>query len=401
MLIQLLSDTHKSPFLIAPNVDLVIHAGDFANGDFNFLKQFKDACDAAGKQHLCVLGNHDFYFRTIEDAYDILDDLGINYLRDGKEFNFNGKIFVGGTLFTGFLLNGDDPLTVIKNKMLAQWNISDFKHVLNSNGNAYIKPNEYVELYNKHLDWINRYRHNPDVCVLTHFPPHPATIAPQYANDKLNPYYTNNINLAGFKHWLFGHCVDMVTEILTQTGWKHRPDLIIGDLVQTYNPSTGKFEFNPIEHITDVVYSGDVYHYTDNYVNQRVTDLHRMPVFDKDMTYTVMPAKDLFNVVEDYSFLISDHAGEAFGMLTCKNPPTVKQTLDENFWCITVKNSNFLMRRKGCVSLTGNTHTPFAGEVDGCKLQCAPIGYTHERDARALEENTTVEALSLTVFEIF
>lgn len=401
MLIQLLSDTHKAPFLISPDVDLVIHAGDFANGDFTFLQEFKKACDLAGKQHLCVLGNHDFYYRTIEEAYSILDHLNINYLRDGKEFTYKDKIFVGGTLFTEFSLDAKDSLDLLKNKLRAQISIFDFQTIVNAAGTGYIKANEYVELFNKHLDWINKYRNNPNVCVLTHFPPHPATIAPQYVGDLLNSYYTNNINLAGFKHWLFGHCVDMDTQILTESGWVFRQDLTVGALVKTYNPALGKFEFNPVEHISDVVYSGDVYHYTDNYVNQRVTDLHRMTVFDKHMAYKVMPAKDLFNVIKDYSFLISDHTGQALAMLTCKNDPTVTQTLDEKFWCITVKNSNFLMRRRGCVSLTGNTHTPFSGEVDGCKLHCAPIGYDHERTPRALEGNTTVEALSLTVFEIF
>lgn len=41
--------------------------------------------------------------------------------------------------------------------------------------------------------------------MLTHFPPHPACIAPQYADSPLNPYFINDIDLNGFAYWLAGH----------------------------------------------------------------------------------------------------------------------------------------------------------------------------------------------------
>lgn len=41
--------------------------------------------------------------------------------------------------------------------------------------------------------------------MLTHFPPHPACTAPQYADSPLNPYFINQIDVAGFDCWIAGH----------------------------------------------------------------------------------------------------------------------------------------------------------------------------------------------------
>ena len=48
-------------------------------------------------------------------------------------------------------------------------------------------------------------RHRARTIVLTHFPPHPVCIAPPYADSPLNPYFINQIDVAGFEHWIAGH----------------------------------------------------------------------------------------------------------------------------------------------------------------------------------------------------
>ena len=61
--------------------------------------------------------------------------------------------------------------------------------------------------------------------VLTHFPPHPACIAPPYADSPLNPYFINQIDVAGFDYWIAGHThhvVDTVQDscrIISSTRW--------------------------------------------------------------------------------------------------------------------------------------------------------------------------------------
>lgn len=63
----------------------------------------------------------------------------------------------------------------------------------------------------------------------------------------------------------------------------------------------------------------------------------------------------------------------------------------EPFWCITVRNENFLMRRDGKISLTGNTHTAVDETVDGCRLVINPLGYPQEHDKNGYKPNLIIE----------
>ena len=101
MKIQLLSDTHGSPYAIHPDVDVVAHAGDFGNG-LDAAYQFQAACAEAGKPCVFVLGNHDYYHENMSDVRLQLRDAP--YLRAGKTIQINGWTFVGGTLFSDFEL---------------------------------------------------------------------------------------------------------------------------------------------------------------------------------------------------------------------------------------------------------------------------------------------------------
>ena len=96
MKIQLLSDTHGSPYALHPEADVIAHAGDFGNG-LAAMRQFQAACNEAGKPYVFVLGNHDYYHENMSDVRLQLRDEP--YLRAGKTVQINGWTFVGGTLF--------------------------------------------------------------------------------------------------------------------------------------------------------------------------------------------------------------------------------------------------------------------------------------------------------------
>ena len=53
MKIQLLSDTHGSPYALHPEADVIAHAGDFGNG-LAAMRQFQAACNEAGKPYVFV-----------------------------------------------------------------------------------------------------------------------------------------------------------------------------------------------------------------------------------------------------------------------------------------------------------------------------------------------------------
>lgn len=57
---------------------------------------------------------------------------------------------------------------------------------------------------------------------------------------------------------LHGHCVDLSTEILTKTGWKFRNEIKENDEIVSMNLDTGFLEYDKINELIDINYSGNV-----------------------------------------------------------------------------------------------------------------------------------------------
>lgn len=211
MKVQIISDTHTNPYELNIEADLIVHLGDISNGNWAYILQFVDKCKAINKPYVLVVGNHDAYFKSYEELYDFLDLHQVNYLKEGKEFKFQNKIFVGGTFFTNFTLNAKNDLDIDLNKDTARYNIYDFIAIRRKD-NKFITPEDYVTMHNIQWNWIQKYRNNPDVVVLTHFPPHPAVLSDYWKAEggALNSYFINTKNLTGFSNWFFGHTHDFV-----------------------------------------------------------------------------------------------------------------------------------------------------------------------------------------------
>lgn len=205
MKIQLLSDTHSNLDRFKPHqeVDLIIHAGDFTSrlDGINQIIDFTNICKKHKKPYVLVLGNHDYYSNTIEDTFKQLDNYGINYLKIGKEFKFQGWTFIGDTLFTEFNLPSYDNEFLLNN---AHYYLSDFKFI-KYNYSSIIVPQDYIKLFNEQWSWIESYRNKENVFVITHFLPSIKLEHPDYKNSYLNPYYMSNKDLTGFKHYACGH----------------------------------------------------------------------------------------------------------------------------------------------------------------------------------------------------
>lgn len=224
MKLQILSDTHALPYEIDKNADLIVHLGDFGNGISHVLK-FVNTCKDLNKDYVLVLGNHDFYGSSILNTYQTLDGLGINYLKDGKEFVKDGITFVGGTLFTNFRMNKDEAWIVDQHKENAKQFCYDFHAIVSKmkmeNGvivPEYITPEEYITLFYNQYNWINKYRGKENVVVLTHFPMTLACLDPYWSTHPtahvLNPYFINDLDLEGFKLVLSGHTHTAVDRVV-------------------------------------------------------------------------------------------------------------------------------------------------------------------------------------------
>ncbi len=206
MKLHILSDTHGQPVIPHPAADLIVHAGDFGNGRRG-AEAFQAACERAGKPCVFVLGNHDFYGENIGDLPRELIAAGAPLLAENHSLEFGGYTFVGDTLWSNFRQYCATKKQFRENVALARSNIADFFYI--AVGKALherrAEPEDYIARFNAQLSFIEQFRHRPRTIVLTHFPPHPACIAPPYAGSPLNPYFINQIDVAGFGYWIAGH----------------------------------------------------------------------------------------------------------------------------------------------------------------------------------------------------
>lgn len=73
---------------------------------------------------------------------------------------------------------------------------------------------------------------------------------------------------------LHGHCFDLKTEVLTLDGWKSRVEIGNNDRAATLNLKTGKVEYQRIQNIVDVLWSGETVNLDARNVDGRFTPEH-------------------------------------------------------------------------------------------------------------------------------
>lgn len=109
-----------------------------------------------------------------------------------------------------------------------------------------------------------------------------------------------------YNSWhIFGHCLDIETEILTDSGWKFRNQLLSHDKVLSLNIESGLLEYNDIIEIVDYLYTGDMYSLKSKGIDLRVTSNHVMIDISRGRKNNVIQkfyAQDL-NKLERRSFI--------------------------------------------------------------------------------------------------
>ena len=97
---------------------------------------------------------------------------------------------------------------------------------------------------------------------------------------------------------LFGHCIDLNSEILTHSGWKKRENINKFDKILTLNTQTNNLEYNNINNIFDYNYVGKVYSYHGKSVDFRVTEEHNLIEIlrNKKNTYRYYKAYEFTNI---------------------------------------------------------------------------------------------------------
>ena len=150
---------------------------------------------------------YDFYGENIDDLPRELIAAGAPLLAENRSLEFVGYTFVGGTLWSNFRQYCAGKKQFRENVALARNSIADFFYIAAGTPprERRAEPEDYIERFNTQLGFIEQFRHRARTIVLTHFPPHLACIAPPYADSPLNPYFINQIDVAGFGYWIAGH----------------------------------------------------------------------------------------------------------------------------------------------------------------------------------------------------
>ncbi len=198
MKIQVVSDLHLEVrefrhFKRNVDADILVLAGDLASpSDHDRLRTLLR--NASGGPIVMVAGNHDYYADTFSGhqlAILAAEFKDVTLLRNSA-VEIDGVTFVGGTLWSDFLIYGEAKRSA--GMSLAQRSIRDFISIaVEKNIGEYrgVLPSDMIAEHKRCVEAIEVLATKRTVMV-THFLPLVESIAPKYAMDPLNCYFASD-----------------------------------------------------------------------------------------------------------------------------------------------------------------------------------------------------------------
>jgi len=208
MRIQIYSDLHLEHRPFAPpavRADLVVLAGDIANGAAG-IEWAKRAFSAPV---VYLAGNHEYYEGEFDSVQEAMRDAARGSavrLLDCSELVLHGVRFLGCTLWTDYSLATDQQRpTVIE---AARKLNPDYQLIRNRARN--FSPEDAIALCGRHRSWLAAKLAEPfsgKTAVITHFAPHPLSIAPAYVGHPGNPAFVLDLSeiMGQAALWVHGH----------------------------------------------------------------------------------------------------------------------------------------------------------------------------------------------------
>jgi len=212
MKLHILSDLHTELSQYQAHkvdADLVVLAGDIGKGAQGLIwarETWKDM------PILFVPGNHEYYRaeigQTQEEMRKVAEQLDIFYL-DNNTIHIDGVRFIGSTLWTDFLLFGEDK------KQLAisagAWSLNDFRVI--RNGADTFTPQASIELFEKSRAFLASQLAEPysgKTVVVTHHLPSMESVSDRWRNDYLSACFSSHVDDLVCKAdlWIHGHTHD-------------------------------------------------------------------------------------------------------------------------------------------------------------------------------------------------
>ena len=216
MRLQILSDLHLSggaPPIPATGADVIVLAGDVARP-----AEAIAWASSLATPVLYVPGNHEFYGSSIDGT---LRELRTRSRRtnvrvlDDDELVLDGVRFLGSTLWTDFLLDGDGEMRTAAMAEACRF-VRDFSRIRAADGDdALFTPGDAAARHARHAAWLESRlacRHDGPTVVVTHHAPSRRSIHPRYAGSLLNACFVSDAaRLAGGDRaslWIHGHTHD-------------------------------------------------------------------------------------------------------------------------------------------------------------------------------------------------
>lgn len=207
MRIRIYSDIHleRAPFEPPEgDADLVVLAGDIANGAAGI----EWAKEAFRVPVLYLAGNHEYYdgeFDSVQAGMRAASGGAVELL-DCTSIVIGGVRFLGCTLWADYTLapESERPGAI----EAARTHNPDYQKI--RQGARAFAPEDSIALCTRHRAWLAAELAHPfagETVAITHFAPHPRSIAPAFANHRANPAFVVDLDAAMGRAalWIHGH----------------------------------------------------------------------------------------------------------------------------------------------------------------------------------------------------
>jgi 3',5'-cyclic AMP phosphodiesterase CpdA len=205
--IRIYSDVHleRAPFSPPANdADLVVLAGDIANGAAGI----EWAKATFSSPVLYLAGNHEYYegeFESVQSAMRAAAGGPVELL-DCTRVVVGNVRFLGCTLWTDYSLAPEsERASVIEDARKLNPDYQKIRF-----GQRAFAPEDSIALCTRQRAWLAAALGQPfsgKTVVITHFAPHPLSIAPAFANHRANPAFVLDLEeaMGGAELWIHGH----------------------------------------------------------------------------------------------------------------------------------------------------------------------------------------------------